>query len=397
MASNVTDFLFEPFKVIEVKFEGRKWPRPRSGHRISCDDGNVYCFGGYNPSLLLKEIQLNSSTWSPTKPLFRELWSFNVATRLWKEHDITENMPEELASNAMCINGRYLMIHGGTGFHFGNKCSNDVIIWNTKYCNNSLEVLEVTGARPPGQYGQSILCHNNYFYTIGGTNGHEYNCDIHRLDLRTKIWEPAFIGTGQDYEPQGRYRHEIAKANNKLYIIGGGTNEMAFELMEIPMFDLDNSTWSCLIPKPDESLEKTIAPLPRKCHSAVQIDTESGVQVFVVGGSDSESVFNDVWRLDLPELQWHLMQKSVLPNPLYFHSSAVTSYGCMYIFGGIESLQNATCRKNKLYKMWLCIPKLSEMCWEALHSCYPKLATLKKQELLNIGIPQHIVDRVHTG
>lgn len=110
MTSNFKDFLFEPFKVIEVKFKGCKWPRPRSGHRITCDDGNVYCFGGYNPSLLLNEIRLNNSTWSPSRPLFRELWSFNISTRLWKKHEITENMPEELASNAMCINGRYLMV-----------------------------------------------------------------------------------------------------------------------------------------------------------------------------------------------------------------------------------------------------------------------------------------------
>lgn len=108
--SSVKDFLFEPFRVIEVKFRGSDCPRPRSGHRIACDDGYVYCFGGYNPSLLLNQIERTNPRWSPSRPLFRELWSFNTAKKKWKEHEIIENMPEELASNAMCINGRYLMV-----------------------------------------------------------------------------------------------------------------------------------------------------------------------------------------------------------------------------------------------------------------------------------------------
>lgn len=210
-------------------------------------------------------------------------------------------------------------------------------------------------------------------------------------------WEPVFVATGQDNEPHGRYRHEVIRVNNKLYIIGGGTSELAFQLMEIPMYDLDKNTWCTLVPRADDTSKNTVTPLPRKCHSAVQIDTDKGVQVFVVGGSDSQSVFDDVWRLDISDLKWYLMQKTVLPNPLHFHSSTVTSYGCMYVFGGIEPKENTTCRNNKLYKVWLCIPKLSEICWEALLSCYPEMTELNRMILLNMGIPRHFVDRVHTN
>lgn len=103
------DYVFEPFKVIEVKCRGSDNPRPRSGHRIACDDANIYCFGGYNPSLPLTNIPENA-TWSPARPLFKELWSFSIASRKWKQHNVIENMPDELASNAMCMNGRYLMV-----------------------------------------------------------------------------------------------------------------------------------------------------------------------------------------------------------------------------------------------------------------------------------------------
>lgn len=110
MTSRRKDYIFEPFKVTEVKYRGFESPRPRSGHRIASDDANIYCFGGYNPSLPLTNIQLENPTWTPARPLFKELWSFSIASRKWKQHRVIENMPEELASNAMCMNGRYLMV-----------------------------------------------------------------------------------------------------------------------------------------------------------------------------------------------------------------------------------------------------------------------------------------------
>lgn len=209
-------------------------------------------------------------------------------------------------------------------------------------------------------------------------------------------WEPVYVGTGQDDEPLGRYRHEVACVDNKLYIIGGGTGDWAFELMELPVYDLKTNSWTIQTPKVDDTLKNGQAPLPRKCHSAVQIDTPNGVQVFVAGGSDGQSVFDDVWRLNVNDLQWHLMQKTVLPRQLYFHASTVTSYGCMYVFGGIEPKEDIACRNNCLYKVWLCIPKLSEICWEALLSMHPNLYELDRGTLLNLGIPVHLADRLHS-
>lgn len=219
---------------------------------------------------------------------------------------------------------------------------------------------------------------------------------LHRLDLTTLVWQPLFVGTGDDTDPPGRYRHEVARVGNKLYIIGGGTVDTAFELMNIPMFDLDTNRWTVVNAKPDEQdYEITVNPRPRKCHSAVQIDTPSGVQVFVAGGSNGVAVFEDIWRLNVTNLQWTLMRKSVLPNPLYFHSSTVTSSGCMYIFGGIEPKNEATSRNNILYKVWLCVPKLSEICFEALLHFHPNLDQLDSKSLLGTGLPRHLVQRIH--
>lgn len=55
-----------------------------------------------------------------------------------------------------------------------------MIVWKTSSGDAKLQILDVTGTRPPGQYGQAVLCHDGGFYTIGGTNGFAYNCDIYR-------------------------------------------------------------------------------------------------------------------------------------------------------------------------------------------------------------------------
>lgn len=109
MSTTGAEYVFQPFKVTEVD-QGCKLPRPRSGHRIACDDANIYCFGGYNPSLPLPRFERENATWTPARPLFKELWSYSIARRKWKRHKVIENMPDELASNAMCMNGRYLMV-----------------------------------------------------------------------------------------------------------------------------------------------------------------------------------------------------------------------------------------------------------------------------------------------
>lgn len=40
--------------------------------------------------------------------------------------------------------------------------------------------VEVNGELPPAQYGQTILYHDGFLYTIGGTEGFSYNCDVYR-------------------------------------------------------------------------------------------------------------------------------------------------------------------------------------------------------------------------
>lgn len=123
------------------------------------------------------------------------------------------------------------------------------------------------------------------------------------------------------------------------------------------------------------------------------MDTPTGPRAYISGGYDGEHIFNDLWCLDLRTFQWYHIWPCYLPYPTYFHSSAVTPQGKMYIFGGI--CQNGEySRTNSVYSTWLCIPKLSEMCWEAILHYNPKIVKQNKESLVEAGIPRSFVQRI---
>lgn len=66
----------------------------------------------------------------------------------------------------------------------------------------------------------------------------------------------------------------------------------------------------------------------------------------------------------------------------------------MYVFGGIEYNDKEMRRRNDLYKMWMTVPKLSEMCWDAITYYNDNLDTYDRKSLLGSGIPKRFVDRL---
>lgn len=134
-------------------------------------------------------------------------------------------------------------------------------------------------------------------------------------------------------------------------------------------------------------------PPPRRCHGAVQLATETGTQVFVTGGYDGEDVFDDLWKLELPTFQWTRIDTCRLPRPTYFHSTAATPDGKLYVFGGIY-ISDDIRRSNEVFTTWLCIPKLSELSWEALLKYNPGIVDMKTNDLIDVGLPRRFIERL---
>lgn len=84
----------------------------------------------------------------------------------------------------------------------------------------------------------------------------------------------------------------------------------------------------------------------------------------------------------------------VLPYPVYFHSATVTPSGCMYVFGGVKTLNsNEDTRSNDIFKLWLTLPSLVDRCWEVVTNCFQDKRTLLA-DAMQMGIPQHFLERL---
>ncbi|XP_078045183.1 scruin like at the midline [Augochlora pura] len=390
-------YQFKPLVFKKHEVSSVECPKPRSGHRIVCDHKYLYSYGGFNPCISDSDPDmLNDRAWTSSKPLFKELWKFNLVSQQWSRLQGQDSMPNELASNAVILIRNNLIIYGGTSVPFGSSCSNSLYFGDLK----SGEIFEFpsSGDLPDPQYGQAIIGHGPYLYTVGGTTGYEYTCDIHRYDFRCGVWEKVYICSGNDEnEPAGRYRHELAYDGKLIYVLGGGTAIESFAFSEIPAFDLEMNKWIVLNTYGDNDSDgDTLVPEPRRCHGSVQYtDEKTGViSVVISGGYNQDHVFSDVWRLDLSLLQWTCLRKCILPRPLYFHSAALTPEGRMYIFGGIIKNNNEVARTDAVHSVWLKIPRLSEISWEALISYFPHLCRTSPHELLLIGIPIKFVERI---
>lgn len=167
-----------------------------------------------------------------------------------------------------------------------------------------------------------------------------------------------------------------------------------FDLKSLPAYDLKERKWCTIETFPDSD---ECYPMPRKCHSLVQHTTKDcndneETWVYIAGGNYHGGPLKDVWKLSLKTRRWMRFKTANLRSSLFFHDACITPDACMYIFGGITT---NTQRTNNLYKVWVEIPKLSVIAWEAVLFYYPKMLTIPKNFMLEKGVPMHFVTRVH--
>ncbi|XP_041349835.1 kelch domain-containing protein 10-like [Gigantopelta aegis] len=351
-------------------------PVERSGHRIVVDDANLYSLGGYNPQFW--NVRNTEDTYYP---LFKEVWKFNFSTHKWTKIKTQGSMPLELASHAAVRDRKNMLTFGGTGVPFGESSSNDLHVLNLE--SYKWQHYQCRGDHPEEKYGHAMLLIDDYLYVCGGTTGWIYNIDVHRLNLRTLVWEKLSPKTVSDCDPDGRYRHEIAIHQNKLFMFGGGTAHAAYDFQVVPVFSLEKRIWASVRTVPDNIHG---FPAPRRCHSCTQFEND----VYVCGGMDGEKITGDVWRLSLVTLQWsRCCDMSV---PVYFHSADLTPSGCLYSFGGVTKIDDV--RTSVVQRMWLKIPSLKELSWNVLCGLMPQFSEQNKHTLVDLGVPSNFLDRI---
>ncbi len=63
------------------------------------------------------------------------------------------------------------------------------------------------------------------------------------------------------------------------------------------------------------------------------------------------------------------------------------------MFGGVTSLETSA-RTNRLFQVWVEVPGLREMAWEALLASFPHLRRKGRGSLKALGVPPDLADTI---
>jgi len=165
---------------------------------------------------------------------------------------------------------------------------------------------ETSGAIPPPCRAHTATLVDRKIVIFGGGQGPVYYDSTFILDTTSRRWfAPTFPAQSQQLPPDAdplhpapRRAHTTVLYNGKIYVFGGGNGLTALnDLWTLDVSRLDAS----LRGASNEGLKWTLIktkgepPAPRGYHTANLV----GSVMVVVGGSDGQKCFSDVWCLNL--------------------------------------------------------------------------------------------------
>lgn len=144
---------------------------------------------------------------------------------------------------------------------------------------------DTTGDVPPPSRAHTATLVDRKIVVFGGGLDDTYYNTVHILDTTTRNWSrPQVVGP----LPTPRRSHSAVLYNGKIWIFGGGTGVTA--LNDVWALDVSRMKWEEIKP-----MSNTLIPKCRGYHTASLV----GHVMIVVGGSDGNGVFDDVWLLNL--------------------------------------------------------------------------------------------------
>ena len=209
------------------------------------------------------------------------------------------------------------------------------------------------GFVPSARFGHSMISYGRKIYLFGGGCGLPANVagesgsnitsifnDFYCFDTEVSVWSPLNC-PGEMPSPRMCHsmvlvpENSLLNSNPKILIFGGATDNTGSEsFTDLYSFDLVDMVWS--------KLDISGAPSARVNYSTV-LDSDSKILYFF-GGIKDQKVYNELYALDLEQLQFSL----VIPNSSYspvgtFGANLVQYKNSLFLIGGQLSSNNTGC------------------------------------------------------
>eukprot|EP01103_Thecamoeba_quadrilineata_P006373 TRINITY_DN1609_c0_g1_i1.p1 TRINITY_DN1609_c0_g1~~TRINITY_DN1609_c0_g1_i1.p1 ORF type:complete len:748 (-),score=106.55 TRINITY_DN1609_c0_g1_i1:1445-3688(-) len=181
--------------------------------------------------------------------------------------------------------------------------------------------IETKGVPPSPRCQHTASVVGNKLIIVGGFDGAKSLGDVFVLDLENYCWEsPELEGI---FLP--RAGHTTNVLGNQLFVFGGTHNSHYYN--DIVVLDLDTLTWRT----PQIKALNGVVPAQRAWHSTTTLKAE----MFLFGGNNSETEFNDLHIFNTVTLTWYKPSVSgYLPSPRCCHSADLINSVALVIFGG---------------------------------------------------------------
>lgn len=220
-------------------------------------------------------------------------------------------------------------------------------------------------------------------YLIGGANPSECFNDVYILDLNTLSWDKLSDIDSSELS-QGRYEHACFAASSKyVYVFGGADQEKNYndlvglnlEKQQMEKIELagvvqpEARTYHCGVSFRDQLVvfgggssgktpvndsnvyiwnptQKKWISLSLKCeqpsvrHGHVMLNYNDEL-IYMFGGMNNDTLFDDLWVLDLKKMTWNRQTSSdeVKPSARAAHGGVCINNN-LYIFGGMDAHGN---------------------------------------------------------
>ncbi|CAG8499846.1 6197_t:CDS:2 [Dentiscutata heterogama] len=231
-------------------------PSPRAGHTHVNMGSIMIVFGGLTIEQKMDE----------------NLYALDTATKKWKQLSV-QSPPRGRHGHSVTVIGTKMYIFGG---QTEESYSNELIVFDMGMYNSSSanwEFVTPKNPPPPGRTAHISCAYENKIYMFGGMDGDRCYNDMWCYDINDNTWSQLSCN---GLIPFPRKYHGATIVDGIIYIFGG-TDEEGKELGDLTSFQISTQRWYMF-------QKMGPAPSPRYLHTM----SAENEKIFVLGGESNQ-------------------------------------------------------------------------------------------------------------
>ncbi|KII67083.1 Kelch domain-containing protein 10 [Thelohanellus kitauei] len=279
------------------------------------------------------------------------LLSYDTISGIWREYKTYHYTDEYFYFASIIANGNLVYIFGGTDLEDYHPYTNSLVSYDFR--NGTLQTLfhethDCDENTPPPMSNSCIFYHNTCIYVLGGIYDDVHVNTMYKFCLSTSTWS-LVPQNGQKPLLTGNTFGTIF--NNRFYLFGDSSVTGPNGFRDAMIFDFSTNTWTIMKTSskieqyPEDRIEESFA-----------FSSNLG---YLVGGKKADTIYTDIWRIDLETLEWVKLEYSTHTGLDISCTSIVdncylfSAEGCDYDSGLLKVFERFTIQPPTLYQLSL--------------------------------------------